>query len=185
MDIVNLPLFGKIDVHVPDFFVIKMKRGYKLISPTTKSGAITSRKGEKAFKVVKNEKNELFLHEHPFPQIHLKDFSKKDRETMEKYFHKPQAPQAPQPPHASPRSTTSSITDKSFNNETDTVLPSGKRKYNVRKSFEEEKADQKKERNSMASEDNRRIARMARIAAKKQQQQGTGVHEIHHHHFHF
>ena len=48
------------------------------------------------------------------------------------------------------------------------MLPSGKRKYGVRKSYEVEKAEQKEERNVMASQDTRRIARMARIASKKQ-----------------
>ena len=37
-DNVSLPLFGNINLHLPDFFVIKMKKGYKLISPTTKTG---------------------------------------------------------------------------------------------------------------------------------------------------
>ena len=54
-DNVSLPLFGDINLHLPDYFVIKMKKGYKLISPTTKTGALTSRNGKKAFKIIKNE----------------------------------------------------------------------------------------------------------------------------------
>ena len=178
-DIVSLPLFGNVDIHVPDLFALKMKKGYKLISPTTKTGAITSRAGKKAFKVIKNEKNELFLHEPPFPKIHLKDFNKKDREIVEKYYHKPQ------PEAQSPRTTTSTLTNKSFNMETDTVLPSGKKKYNVHKTHQQEKEDIKKERTDMTAEDSRRIARLARIAAKKQQEQhGKGI-DVHYHHFHF
>ena len=175
-EVVSLPLFGGLELHVPDLFVIKMKKGYKLISPTTKTGALTSRKGEKAFKIIKNEKNELFLHEHPFPKIQLKDFSKKDQNIMQKYF-----PQ--QIAHiVEPSSPISTITNKTFNDETDTLLPSGKVKYNVRKSYDEEKKDQKQERNDMAAQDTRRIARLARIAAKKVS--GSGL-EKHFHHIHF
>ena len=87
-DNVSLPLFGDVTLHLPDFFVLKTKKGYKLVPPVTKTGAMTSRSGKKSFKIVKNEKNELFLHEPSFPQIHLKEFSKKDRQTIEKYFHK-------------------------------------------------------------------------------------------------
>ena len=172
-DNVSLPLFGDINLHLPEFFVIKMKKGYKLISPTTKTGALTTRNGKKAFKIIKNEKNELFLHEPSFPQIHLKEFSKKDRDIIEKYFHKSRSSQ-----HSRSRSnkksyvvsnpSISTVTSRTFNEETDTVLPSGKKKYSVRKTYEEEKSDQKKERNMMASQDTRRIARMARIASKKQ-----------------
>ena len=156
-DSVSLPLFGEISLHLPEFFVIKMKKGYKLVSPVTKTGAITSRKGEKAFKLIKNEKNELFLHEPSFPQIHPKEFSKKDRATLEKYYHKI-------PSHRSssskssrhsrsykrtsvePHPSISSLSNRSFDEETDTVLPSGKRKYGVRKSYEVEKADEKENR---------------------------------------
>ena len=175
-EVVSLPIFGGLEVHVPDLFVIKMKKGYKLISPTTKTGALTSRAGKKAFKIIKNEKNELFLHEHPHPQIHLKDFNKKDQNIMQKYF-----PQ--QIAHiAEPGSPVSTITNRTFNDETDTLLPSGKVKYNVRKSYDEEKKDQKKERTDMALEDLPRIARLARIAAKKVNGSGFGTH---HHHIHF
>ena len=182
-DSVSLPLFGNIDLHLPEFFVIKMKKGYKLVSPVTKTGAITSRKGQKAFKVVKNEKNELFLHEPSFPQIHPKEFSKKDRDILEKYYHK--IPSRHSTSSKSSRHSRhsrsykrsqieshpsiSSLSNKSFDEETDTVLPSGKRKYGVRKSYEVENAEQKEERNVMASQDTRRIARMARIASKKQE----------------
>jgi hypothetical protein len=154
-----------------------MKKGYKLISPITKTGALTSRNGKKSFKIIKNEKNELFLHEPSFPQIHLKEFSKKDRDLIEKYFHKKS--QHSRSSHSSrsmsrkksyvvPKSSISTLSSKSFNEETDTVLPSGKKKYSVRKTYEEEKSDQKKERNIMASQDSRRISRLARIASKKQ-----------------
>ena len=176
-DNVSLPLFGDVNLHLPDYFVIKMKKGYKLISPTTKTGALTSRNGKKAFKIIKNEKNELFLHEPSFPQIHLKEFSKKDRDIIEKYFHKKS--QHSRSSHSSKsmsrkksyvvsNPSISTVTSRTFNEETDTVLPSGKKKYSVRKTYEEEKSDQKKERNIMASQDSRRIARMARIASKKQ-----------------
>ena len=175
-EVVSLPIFGGLEVHVPDLFVIKMKKGYKLISPVTKTGALTSRNGTKAFKIIKNEKNELFLHEHPFPKVYLKDFNKKDQNIMQKYF-----PQ--QIAHiAEPGSPVSTITHRTFNDETDTLLPSGKVKYNVRKSYDEEKKDQKKERNDMALEDLPRIARLARIAAKKVN--GSGL-DKHFHHIHF
>jgi hypothetical protein len=182
-DNVSLPLFGDINLHLPEFFVIKMKKGYKLISPTTKTGALTSRNGKKAFKIIKNEKNELFLHEPSFPQIHLKEFSKKDRNIIEKYFHKKsQSSRSSQSSRCSqssrsvsnkksyvvPKSSISTLSSRTFNEETDTVLPSGKKKYNVRKTYEEEKSDQKRERNIMASQDTRRISRLARIASKKQ-----------------
>ena len=49
-DIVSLPLFGNVDIHVPDLFVLKMKKSYKLISPPTKTGEITSRHGKKHLK---------------------------------------------------------------------------------------------------------------------------------------
>jgi hypothetical protein len=182
-DLVSLPLFGNIDLHLPEFFVIKMKKGYKLVSPVTKTGAITSRSGKQAFKVVKNEKNELFLHEPSFPQIHPKEFSKKDRAILEKYYHKmpvvhPSSSKSKSSRHSKSykrshvesHPSISSLSDKSFDEETDTVLPSGKRKYGVRKSYEVEKAEQKEERNVMASQDTRRISRMARIASKKQGQ---------------
>lgn len=180
-EVVSLPIFGGLEVHVPDLFVIKMKKGYKLISPTTKTGAITSRKGEKAFKIIKNEKNELFLHEHPHPQIHMKDFNKKDRIVMQKYF----AP--PPPPHrayiAEPQSPVSTvITHDSFDEDHDFQFPSGKIKRNFRKSGAEERADEKKERDNMAAHDMPRIARLARIAAKKVNGSGFGTH---HHHIHF
>ena len=171
-DNVSLPLFGDINLHLPDYFVIKMKKGYKLISPTTKTGALTSRNGKKAFKIIKNEKNELFLHEPSFPQIHFNEFSKKDRDIIEKYFHK--IPSQHSRSMSNKKSyvvsnpSISTVTSRTFNEETDTVLPSGKKKYSVRKTYEEEKSDQKKERNMMASQDTRRIARMARIASKKQ-----------------
>lgn len=159
-----------------------MKKGYKLVSPVTKTGAITSRNKKQAFKLIKNEKNELFLHEPSLPQIHPREFSKKDRAILEKYYHKI-------PSHRSssskssrhsrsykrssvePHPSISSPSDKGFDAETDTVLPSGKRKYGVRKSYEVEKAEQKEERNVMASQDTRRIARMARIASKKQEKE--------------
>ena len=186
-DNVSLPLFGEITLHLPDFFVIKMKKGYKLVSPTTKTGAITSRNGKKAFKIIKNEKNELFLHEPSFPQIHLKEFSKKDKDIIEKYFHKISsqhssslrsnsksarsksskskssfvAPSFIEPATGSHVSSLSS--DRIMDLGTDVILPSGKKKYNVYKTQEE-----KKEMKIMASHDTRRIARMARIASKKQ-----------------
>ena len=186
-DNVSLPLFGDINLHLPEFFVIKMKKGYKLISPTTKTGAITSRNGKKAFKIIKNEKNELFLHEPSFPQIHFNEFSKKDRDTIEKYFHKiPShhssklhskskssksksskskssfvAPSFIEPATGSLVSSLSS--DRTMEGKTDVILPSGKKKYNVYKTQEE-----KKEMKMMASHDSRRIARMLRIASKKQ-----------------
>ena len=175
-EVVSLPTFGGLEVHVPDLFVIKMKKGYKLISPTTKTGALTSRAGKKAFKIIKNEKNELFLHEHPFPKVYLKDFSKKDQNIMQKYFPQKIA-------HiAEPGSPTSTLTNRTFNDETDTLLLSGKIKYKVRKSYDEGKKDQKKQRNDMALEDLPRISRLARIAQKKVD--GTGL-ETHHHHIHF
>ena len=190
-DNVSLPLFGEIDLHLPEFFVIKMKKGYKLVSPVTKNGAISSRKGEKAFKIIKNESNELFLHEPSFPKIHLKEFSKKDRDTIEKYFHKIQSHHssillsnskssnsksskskhsfvAPSFIEPATGSSVSNISTRSYDTVTDVTLPSGKKKYNVYKTREEEKADQKKERNVMASQDTRRISRLARIASKKQ-----------------
>ena len=180
-EVVSLPIFGGLEVHVPDLFVIKMKKGYKLISPTTKTGALTSRAGKKAFKIIKNEKNELFLHEHPHPQIHMKDFNKKDRIVMQKYF----APQ-PQPQRAyiaEPQSPVSTvITHDSFDEDHDYQLPSGKIKRNFRKSGVEERADEKRERAVMASHDIPRIERLARIAAKKVN--GSGL-ETHHHHIHF
>ena len=200
---VSLPLFGEIDLHLPDFFVIKMKKGYKLVSPVTKTGAITSRSGKQAFKVIKNEKNELFLHEPSFPQIHPKEFSKKDREILDKYYHKIPSHHsskfssksksksskskskssksksskskskhsfiAPSFIEQKTGSQVSSLSsDRTMDLGTDVILPSGKRKYNVYKQPEEEKADQKKERNIMASQDTRRISRLARIALKKQ-----------------
>lgn len=186
-DNVSLPLFGDINLHLPEFFVIKMKKGYKLISPTTKTGAITSRNGKKAFKIIKNEKNELFLHEPSFPQIHFNEFSKKDRDIIEKYFHKiPSqhssilhskskssksksskskhsfvAPSFIVPATGSLVSSLSS--DRIMDLGTDVILPSGKKKYNVYKTQQE-----KKEMKMMASQDTRRIARLARIASKKQ-----------------
>ena len=186
-DNVSLPLFGEITLHLPDFFVIKMKKGYKLVSPVTKTGAISSRNGKKSFKIIKNEINELFLHEPSFPQIHLKEFSKKDRDTIEKYFHKIPSHYssklrskttsskskhsfvAPSFIEPAPGSHVSSISsDRIMDLDIDVTLPSGKKKYNVYKTREEEKADQKKERNVMASQDTRRISRLARIASKKQ-----------------
>ena len=190
-DNISLPLFGEIDLHLPDFFVIKIKKGYKLVSPVTKTGAISSRKGEKAFKIIKNESNELFLHEPSFPKIHLKEFSKKDRDTIEKYFHKIQSHHssillsnskssnsksskskhsfvAPSFIDPATGSSVSTISTRSYDTVTDVTLPSGKKKYNVYKTREEEKSDQKKERNVMASQDTRRISRLARIASKKQ-----------------
>ena len=186
-EVVSLPIFGGVEVHVPDLFVIKMKKGYKLISPVTKTGALTSRKGEKAFKIIKNEKNELFLHEHPHPQIHMKDFNKKDQNTMQKYFpQQQQQPQQPQPQRAyiaEPQSPVSTvITHDSFDEDHDYQLPSGKIKRNFRKSGVEERADEKRERAVMASHDIPRIERLARIAAKKVN--GSGL-ETHHHHIHF
>jgi hypothetical protein len=181
-DNVSLPLFGDINIHLPEFFVIKMKKGYKLISPTTKTGAITSRNGKKAFKIIKNEKNELFLHEPSFPQIHFNEFSKKDRDIIEKYFHKiPShhssilhsksksskskssfvAPSFIVPATGSLVSSISS--DRTMEGKTDVILPSGKKKYNLYKTQQE-----KKEMKMMASQDTRRIARLARIASKKQ-----------------
>ena len=175
-EVVSLPIFGGVEIHVPDLFVIKIKKGYKLISPTTKTGALTSRKGEKAFKIIKNEKNELFLHEPPHSQIHLKDFNKKDQNIMQKYF-----PQ--QIAHiVEPGSPTSTLTTRTFDEDHDYQLPSGKVKYNFRKSGVEERADEKRERAVMASHDIPRIARLARIAAKKVN--GSGL-ETHHHHIHF
>ena len=113
-----------------------------------------------------NERNELYLEEKDYgnPRIEFSMFSPKDQKILQKYF----APPGPKQAHVEPpNSPTSTITHASFDEETDTLLPSGKRKYNVRKSYEEQKADQKKERNTMASEDSRRIARLARIASKK------------------
>ena len=166
---VSLPLFGNVELHLPDFFVIKMKKGYKLVSPVTKSGAITSRNGKKAFKLIKNEKNELFLHEPSFPQIYSKEFSKKDREIIDKYFHK--IPSSHPSYRSRKRSSISSITNRSFNDETDTLSPSGRNIYSVRKSYQAQKADEKREKNEMANQDTRRIARMARIASKKQEKE--------------
>ena len=181
-DNVSLPLFGDINLHLPEFFVIKMKKGYKLISPTTKTGAITSRNGKKAFKIIKNEKNELFLHEPSFPQIHFNEFSKKDRDIIEKYFHKIPSHQSSRL-HSKSKSSkskssfvapsfivpatgslVSSISsDRTMEGKTDVILPSGKKKYNLYKTQQE-----KKEMKMMASQDTRRIARLARIASKKQ-----------------
>jgi len=177
-DNVSLPLFGDVTLHLPDFFVLKTKKGYKLVPPVTKTGAMTSRSGKKSFKIVKNEKNELFLHEPSFPQIHLKEFSKKDRQTIEKYFHKipvhrrtrsrSHSSQSRKRSYVVPRSSISSVTNRSFNDETDTLSPSGRNIYGVRKSYEAQKADEKREKTEMAANDTRRIARLARIASKKQ-----------------
>ena len=206
-EVVSLPIFGGLEVHVPDLFVIKMKKGYKLISPTTKTGALTSRAGKKAFKIIKNEKNELFLHEHPHPQIHLKDFNKKDQNIMQKYFPPPPPPAASKSgskySHVSSQSSTISknsfvppsiinalddgsistiSSDGTMDLGTDVILPSGKKKYNVYKQPEEEKAEEKRERIEMAAHDMPRIARLARIAAKKVN--GSGL-DKHFHHIHF
>jgi hypothetical protein len=164
-----------------------MKKGYKLISPTTKTGAITSRNGKKAFKIIKNEKNELFLHEPSFPQIHFNEFSKKDRDIIEKYFHKipsqhssilhskskSSKSKSSKSKHsfvapsfivpATGSSVSSISSDRIMDLGTDVILPSGKKKYNVYKTQQE-----KKEMKMMASQDTRRIARLARIASKKQ-----------------
>jgi len=200
-DNVSLPLFGDVTLHLPDFFVLKTKKGYKLVSPVTKNGTMTSRSGKKSFKIVKNEKNELFLHEPSFPQIHLKEFSKKDRQIIEKYFHKipvhrrgrshSSKSKSKSKSHSSRSSSKSSKSKHSFlapsvierktgssvstissdgpmDLGTDVILPSGKKKYNVYKQPEEEKADEKREKTEMAANDTRRIARLARIASKKQ-----------------
>ena len=95
-------------------------------------------------------------------------FSPKDQKILKKYF----APEPPKKAYVAPPSdgSVSTMSHKSFNIVTDDILPSGKKKYNVYKTPEEEKADQKKERETMASEDSRRISRLARlsyIAAKK------------------
>jgi len=181
-DNVSLPLFGDINLHLPEFFVIKMKKGYKLISPTTKTGAITSRNGKKAFKIIKNEKNELFLHEPSFPQIHFNEFSKKDRDIIEKYFHKIPS-QHSSSLHSKSKSSKSKhsfvapsfivpatgslvsslSSDRTMELGPNVILPSGKKKYNLYKTQQE-----KKEMKMMASQDTRRIARLARIASKKQ-----------------
>jgi len=191
-DNVSLPLFGDINLHLPEFFVIKMKKGYKLISPTTKTGAITSRNGKKAFKIIKNEKNELFLHEPSFPQIHFNEFSKNDRDIIEKYFHKIPSQHSSRLHSKSKSSKSKSSKSKSSKSKhsfvapsfivpatgslvsslssdrtmelgPNVILPSGKKKYNLYKTQQE-----KKEMKMMASHDTRRIARMARIASKKQ-----------------
>ena len=186
-DNVSLPLFGDINLHLPEFFVIKMKKGYKLISPTTKTGAITSRNGKKALKIIKNEKNELFLHEPSFPQIHFNEFSKNDRDIIEKYFHKIPSQHssrlhskskssksksskskhsfvAPSFIVPATRSLVSSLSsDRTMELGPNVILPSGKKKYNLYKTQQE-----KKEIKMMASQDTRRIARLARIASKKQ-----------------
>ena len=168
---ISLPKFGGITVHVPDYYVLpgKKPKQFKLVSGLTPSRKqITTRQGHKAIKVMSNERNELYLEEKDYgnPRIEYSMFSPKDQKILQKYF----ASELPGPKKAHiepPNSPTSTITHASFDEETDTLLPSGKRKYNVRKSYEEVKADQKQERNTMASEDSRRIARMARIASKK------------------
>ena len=202
-DNVSLPMFGEVSLHLPDFFVLKTKKGYKLVPPVTKTGAMTSRNKKRSFNIVKNEKNELFLHEPSFPQIHLKEFSKKDRQIIEKYFHKipvhrrarshssKSKSKSKSKSHSSRSSSKSSKSKHSFiapsfierktgssvstissdgtmDLGTDVILPSGKKKYNVYKQPEEEKADEKREKTEMAANDTRRIARLARIASKKQ-----------------
>jgi hypothetical protein len=174
-----------------------MKKGYKLVSPTTKTGAITSRNGKKAFKIIKNEKNELFLHEPSFPQIHLKEFSKKDKDIIQKYFHKISSHHS-----SSLRSKSKSSKSKSSKSKSSKSKSSKSKHSFVAPSFIEpatgshvsslssdrimdlgtdvilpsgkkkynvyKTQKEKKEMKIMASQDSRRIARMARIASKKQ-----------------
>ena len=58
---ITLPLFEKITVHIPDYYVLpgKKPRQFKLVRGLTPSGrAITTRQGNKAIKIKSNERNE-------------------------------------------------------------------------------------------------------------------------------
>ena len=152
---ITLPLFESVILHTPDYFVLpgKKQNQFKLVRGLTPSGRnITTRQGHKAIKIKKNERNELYLEERDFnnPRIEYGMFSPKDQKILKKYFaHRsaspPPLPPPPPPPpkkaYIAPPSdgSVSTISHKSF------------------KTPEEEKADQKKERETMASEDSRTI----------------------------
>ena len=139
---ITLPLFESVTLHTPDYFVLpgKKLKQFKLVRGLTPSGrAFTTRQGHKAIKIKKNERNELYLEEKDFnnPRIEYGMFSPKDQKILKKYF----ASEPPKKAYIAPPSdgSVSTISHNSF------------------KTPEEEKADQKKERDTMASEDSRTI----------------------------
>jgi len=186
---ITFPLFEAVTLHIPDYYVLPGKKAkqFKLVKGLTPSGkTITTIQGHKAIKVKSNEKNELYLEEKDFgnPRIEYGMFSPKDQTILRKYF-ADKSPKASSKQFESsslsnykigdvggggPRPESPSVstisTDKTINLETDVILPSGKKKYNVYKTREKEKSEQKTERESMAGEDLRRIRRMNLLADK-------------------
>ena len=88
---ITLPLFEKVTVHIPDFFVLpgKKQKQFKLVRGLTPSGRqITTRQGYKAIKIKSNERNELYLEEPSYnnPRIEYGMFSARDKKILQKYF---------------------------------------------------------------------------------------------------
>ena len=86
MEKVSIPLFGSETIEVPELFAFPTKKGFKLASPVTKSNNLSTRKGLKAIKILKQPIKNSILMEHTNELIPLTHFSKKDIETIESHF---------------------------------------------------------------------------------------------------
>ena len=87
--VVPLPEFSKTEIVVPELFIYKTKSGkWKVADPTTDSGALTARNKLKSIKVVARNihKEDALVIEHGSEEAHLSDFSKADREKIERHF---------------------------------------------------------------------------------------------------
>ena len=87
--IVPLPEFSKTEIVVPELFIYKTKSGkWKVAEPVTDTGALTARNKLKSIKVVARniQKEDALVIEHGSEQAHLSDFSKGDKEKIERHF---------------------------------------------------------------------------------------------------
>jgi hypothetical protein len=85
---VDLPVFGDSTLDIPPFFMIKKKKGWKLVNPLTEMRTLATRKGgEKSIKINrKNVKNPELEVNTPQEIPVLAEFTKKDQATILKYF---------------------------------------------------------------------------------------------------
>lgn len=172
---VQAPLFGASELILPEYFVMPFgKMGkYKLVNPTSQERNLSSRKGQKALKLIRKPVKNAIMVEGMSDKIPIELFSKKDQKIIKTHFkliekHKNKAPQdvptlkhIPGKERGRPETLPKNI---AINKERMEALP--KKGRPVKYQSAEEKAIRKREQ-TLASNKRRR-------AEKKAQAEATG-----------
>lgn len=85
---VDIPIMGETSLIVPEYFAIRTKNGYKIVSPMSQERNLSSRQGVKSLKIVRKPIGDMALvredgSEEPLPIL---AFSKKDQTLIQNHF---------------------------------------------------------------------------------------------------